>query len=78
MIAGVTIPGVGLGLLAIAQTPDKNRQRPKVASSRFRSSPLSDVWAVLVSTARFRGPGFNFVFQEQRVFFGCRNKEPCT
>jgi hypothetical protein len=65
MVAGVTIPGVGLGLLAIAPYIDKNpSQLPKdrkFAISLFTMFIM--MWAVLVTIGSFfRGPGFNFVF----------------
>jgi menaquinol-cytochrome c reductase cytochrome b/c subunit len=65
MVAGVTIPGVGLGLLAVAPYIDKNpSQKPsdrKFAISIFTLFMM--FWAVLVIIGSFfRGEGFNFVF----------------
>ena len=65
MVAGVTIPGVGLGLLAIAPYIDKNPSHlpkdRKFAISIFTMFIM--MWAALVIIGSFfRGPGFNFVF----------------
>jgi hypothetical protein len=65
MVAGVTIPGVALGLLAVAPYIDKNpSQKPsdrKFAISIFTLFMM--FWAVLVIIGSFfRGQGFNFVF----------------
>ena len=65
MVAGVTIPGMGLFLLMVAPFVDKNpshhpRDR-KFAISMFTLFVM--LWAVLVIIGSFfRGPGFNFVF----------------
>jgi menaquinol-cytochrome c reductase cytochrome b/c subunit len=65
MIAGVTIPGIGLALLAFAPFIDKNPSHApsdrKFAISIFTLFVM--LWAVLVIIGSFfRGPGFNFVF----------------
>ena len=65
MVAGVTIPGIGLGLLALAPYIDKNASiKPtdrKFAIAIFTIFIM--MWAVLVMIGSFfRGPGFNFVF----------------
>ncbi len=65
MVAGVTIPGVGLLLLAVAPFVDKNpSHRPtdrKFAIAIFTIFIM--LWAVLVIIGSFfRGEGFNFVF----------------
>jgi menaquinol-cytochrome c reductase cytochrome b/c subunit len=65
MVAGVTIPGIGLALLAFAPFIDKNPSHApsdrKFAISIFTLFVM--LWAVLVIIGSFfRGPGFNFVF----------------
>jgi quinol-cytochrome oxidoreductase complex cytochrome b subunit len=65
MVAGVTIPGIGLFLLIMAPYIDKNpSKRPE--DRKFAISLMSIhlmFWAVLVMIGSFfRGPGFNFVF----------------
>lgn len=65
MVAGVTIPGIGLIILTMAPYIDKNPiNRPedrKFAVSMFTFFMM--FWAVLVIIGSFfRGPGFNFVF----------------
>jgi multisubunit Na+/H+ antiporter MnhB subunit len=73
MVAGVTIPGVGLALLAFAPYIDKNPSHDpkdrKFAISIFTMFVM--MWAVLVIIGSFfRGPGFNFVFPwNDGVFF---------
>ena len=73
MVAGVTIPGVGLGLLAFAPYIDKNpSHKPndrKFAIAIFTIFIM--IWAVLVIIGSFfRGPGFNFVFPwNDGIFF---------
>jgi hypothetical protein len=65
MVAGVTVPGVALGVLAIAPYVDKNPSN-KPNDRRFAIALftiLIMMWAVLVIIGSFfRGPGFNFVF----------------
>jgi menaquinol-cytochrome c reductase cytochrome b/c subunit len=65
MVAGVTIPGIGLGLLAVAPYVDKNPSHfpkdRKFAIAVFTIFVM--LWAVLVIIGSFfRGEGFNFVF----------------
>jgi menaquinol-cytochrome c reductase cytochrome b/c subunit len=73
MVAGVTIPGVALGLLAVAPYVDKNpSQKPndrKFAIAIFTMFIM--LWAVLVIIGSFfRGPGFNFIFPwKDGIFF---------
>jgi menaquinol-cytochrome c reductase cytochrome b/c subunit len=73
MIAGVTIPGIGLALLAFAPFIDKNPSHAptdrKFAISIFTLFVM--LWAVLVIIGSFfRGPGFNFVFPwNNGIFF---------
>jgi menaquinol-cytochrome c reductase cytochrome b/c subunit len=73
MVAGVTIPGVALALLALAPFIDKNPSHDpkdrKFAVSLFTIFVM--LWAVLVIIGSFfRGPGFNFVFPwNDGVFF---------
>ena len=73
MVAGVTIPGVALGLLGITPYIDKNPStRP---SDRKLAITLMTMflmlWAVLVIIGSFfRGPGFNFTFPwNDGIFF---------
>ncbi len=73
MVAGVTIPGMGIFLLIVAPYIDKNpSNKPsdrKVAISLFTIFLM--FWAVLVIIGSFfRGPGFNFVFPwNDGIFF---------
>jgi len=73
MIAGVTIPGMGLFLLMVAPFVDKNpSHKPKdrkFAISIFTLFMM--LWAVLVIIGSFfRGPGFNFTFPwNDGIFF---------
>ena len=64
MIAGVTIPGVGLIALIFAPYIDKNPSN-KPEDRKFATSLMTlflMFWAVLVIIGSFfRGPGFNFV-----------------
>jgi menaquinol-cytochrome c reductase cytochrome b/c subunit len=64
MIAGVTIPGVGLIMLIFAPFIDKNPSN-KPEDRKFATSIMTVhlmFWAVLVIIGSFfRGPGFNFV-----------------
>ncbi|MBI4884854.1 MAG: menaquinol-cytochrome c reductase cytochrome b subunit [Actinobacteria bacterium] len=63
MIAGVTIPGVGLIMLILAPYIDKNPSN-KPEDRKFATSLMTVhlmFWAVLVIIGSFfRGPGFNF------------------
>jgi menaquinol-cytochrome c reductase cytochrome b/c subunit len=65
MVAGVTIPGVGLIVLIFAPYIDKNPSN-KPEDRKFAISLMTVhlmFWAVLVIIGSFfRGPGFNFVF----------------
>jgi hypothetical protein len=73
MVAGVTIPGMGLFLLMVAPFIDKNPSHHpkdrKFAISLFTLFVM--LWAVLVIIGSFfRGPGFNFVFPwNDGIFF---------
>ena len=65
MVAGVTIPGIGLFALILAPYTDRNpSQKPedrKFAIGLFTLFLM--FWAVLVLIGSFfRGPGFNFIF----------------
>jgi quinol---cytochrome c reductase cytochrome c subunit, bacillus type len=64
MIAGVTIPGVGLIVLIFAPYIDKNPSN-KPEDRKFATSLMTIhlmFWAVLVIIGSFfRGPGFNFI-----------------
>jgi hypothetical protein len=73
-VAGVLIPGVALGLLAITPYFDKNPSH-KPTDRKFALTMMTMflmMWAVLVIIGCFfRGPGFNFVFpwDKQGIFF---------
>ncbi len=73
MIAGVTIPGMGLIILMFAPYLDRNESnRPedrKIMTSLMTVHLM--FWAVLVIIGSFfRGPGFNFVFPwREGIFF---------
>jgi menaquinol-cytochrome c reductase cytochrome b/c subunit len=73
MVAGVTIPGMGLFLLMVAPYVDKNpSQKPN--DRKFMISLFTIFlmfWAVLVIIGSFfRGTGFNFVFPwKDGIFF---------
>lgn len=64
MVAGVTIPGVGLIFLILAPYIDRNPSN-KPEDRKFATSLMTVhlmFWAVLVLIGSFfRGPGFNFV-----------------
>ena len=73
MVAGVTIPGIGLFILMFAPYIDRNPS-PKPEDRKFAISLMTVhlmFWAVLVMIGSFfRGPGFNFVFPwEAGLFF---------
>jgi len=73
MVAGVTIPGVGLGLVALSPYVDRNPSN-KPNDRRFAIALFTlfiMLWAVLVIIGSFfRGPGFNFVFPwKDGIFF---------
>ena len=65
MVAGVTIPGMGIFILILAPYMDKNPSN-KPEDRKFAISLMTVhlmFWAVLVMIGSFfRGPGFNFVF----------------
>jgi menaquinol-cytochrome c reductase cytochrome b/c subunit len=65
MVAGVTIPGMGIFLLMLAPYIDRNPSN-KPEDRKFAISLFTVFlmfWAVLVIIGSFfRGPGFNFVF----------------
>jgi len=73
MVAGVTIPGIGLFLLFVAPYVDNNPStKPedrKFAIAMFTLFLM--MWAVLVIIGSFfRGPGFNFTFPwNDGIFF---------
>ncbi len=72
MVAGVTIPGMGIFLLILAPYVDKNpSNKPedrKFAISLFTVFMM--FWAVLVVIGSFfRGPGFNFIMPWQKGIF---------
>jgi menaquinol-cytochrome c reductase cytochrome b/c subunit len=73
MVAGVTIPGMGIFLLIVAPYIDKNPSN-KPSDRKFAISLFTIFlmfWAVLVIIGSFfRGPGFNFVFPwNDGIFF---------
>lgn len=73
MIAGVTIPGVGLIVLILAPYIDKNPSN-KPEDRKFATSLMTIhimFWAVLVIIGSFfRGPGFNFILPwRDGIFF---------
>ncbi len=72
MVAGVTIPGVALGLLAITPYVDKNPSN-KPTDRKFAIIMLTFfmmMWATLVILGSFfRGEGFNFVFPWNKGIF---------
>jgi len=73
MVAGVTIPGIGLFVLILAPYIDRNPSA-KPEDRKFAISLMTIhlmFWAILVMIGSFfRGPGFNFVFPwEAGLFF---------
>ena len=73
MVAGVTIPGMGIFILILAPYIDRNPSN-KPEDRKFAISLMTIhimFWAVLVIIGSFfRGPGFNFVFPwREGVFF---------
>ncbi|MGI8776103.1 MAG: menaquinol-cytochrome c reductase cytochrome b subunit [Acidimicrobiales bacterium] len=73
MIAGVTIPGIGIFALMLAPFSDKNPSN-KPEDRKFAVALMTMFlmfWAVLVIIGCFfRGPGFNFTFPwKDGVFF---------
>jgi quinol-cytochrome oxidoreductase complex cytochrome b subunit len=72
MVAGVTIPGIGLFGLILAPYTDRNPSN-KPEDRKFAISLMTIFlmfWAVLVIIGVFfRGPGFNFVFPWREGLF---------
>ncbi len=72
MVAGVTIPGVALGVLAITPYIDRNPSN-KPVDRKFAIIMMTMflmMWAVLVIIGSFfRGEGFNFVFPWNKGIF---------
>ena len=73
MVAGVTIPGIGIFGLILAPFIDRNPSN-KPEDRKFAISLMTIFimfWAVLVIIGSFfRGPGFNFVFPwREGIFF---------
>ena len=73
MVAGVTIPGVGLIVLVLTPFIDKNPSN-KPEDRKFATSLMTVfimVWSVLVIIGSFfRGPGFNFTLPwRDGIFF---------
>jgi menaquinol-cytochrome c reductase cytochrome b/c subunit len=72
MVAGVTIPGIGLFALILAPYTDRNPSN-KPEDRKFAISLMTIhlmFWAVLVIIGTFfRGPGFNFVFPWREGLF---------
>ena len=72
MVAGVTIPGIALGLLAITPYIDRNPSN-KPDDRKFAIIMMTMflmMWAVLVIIGWFfRGDGFNFVFPWNKGIF---------
>jgi hypothetical protein len=72
MVAGVTIPGIALGLLAITPYIDRNPST-KPNDRKFAIIMMTMflmMWAVLVIIGSFfRGEGFNFVFPWNKGIF---------
>jgi hypothetical protein len=73
MVAGVTIPGIALVLLALTPYYDKNPSQ-KPSDRKFAIAMLTIfmmLWAILVIIGSFfRGEGFNFVFPwNEHIFF---------
>ena len=72
MVAGVTIPGMGLFVLGAAPFIDRNPSN-KPEDRKFAIAIMTVhlmFWAVLVMIGSFfRGPGFNFVFPWNKGLF---------
>jgi quinol-cytochrome oxidoreductase complex cytochrome b subunit len=73
MIAGVTLPGIGLVALILAPYLDRNPSN-KPEDRKFMTSMMTMFlvfWAVLtIIGSFFRGPGFNFIFPwRDGIFF---------
>jgi quinol-cytochrome oxidoreductase complex cytochrome b subunit len=73
MIAGVTLPGIGILALILAPYVDRNASN-KPEDRKWMTSMMTlflMFWAVLVIIGSFfRGPGFNFTFPwRDGIFF---------
>jgi quinol-cytochrome oxidoreductase complex cytochrome b subunit len=73
MVAGVTVPGMGIIILILAPYTDRNPSN-KPEDRKFATSIMTVhlmFWAVLVIIGSFfRGPGFNFTFPwRDGIFF---------
>jgi menaquinol-cytochrome c reductase cytochrome b/c subunit len=72
MIAGVLIPGIGLGILMAFPYIDKNpSMRPQNRKFAIMLFTFFMMFSAILSTigSLFRGPGFNFVFPWQKGMF---------
>jgi hypothetical protein len=72
MIAGVLIPGIGLGILMAFPYIDKNpSMRPQNRKFAIMLFTFFMMFAAILSTigSLFRGPGYNFVFPWQKGLF---------
>jgi menaquinol-cytochrome c reductase cytochrome b/c subunit len=72
MIAGVLIPGIGLGILMAFPYIDKNpSMRPQNRKFAIMLFTWFMMFAAILSTigSLFRGPGYNFVFPWQKGLF---------
>jgi hypothetical protein len=72
MIAGVLIPGIGLGILMAFPYIDKNpSMRPQNRKFAIMLFTFFIMFSAILSTigSLFRGPGFNFVFPWQKGMF---------
>jgi quinol-cytochrome oxidoreductase complex cytochrome b subunit len=72
MIAGVLIPGIGLGILMAFPYIDKNPSlRPQNRKFAIMLFTFFIMFSAILSTigSLFRGPGFNFVFPWQKGMF---------
>jgi menaquinol-cytochrome c reductase cytochrome b/c subunit len=72
MIAGVLIPGIGLGILMAFPYIDKN---PSMRPANRKFAIMLFTWFMMFSAilstigSLFRGPGYNFVFPWQKGMF---------
>jgi menaquinol-cytochrome c reductase cytochrome b/c subunit len=72
MIAGVLIPGIGLGILMAFPYIDKNpSMRPQNRRFAIMLFTFFMMFSAILSTigSLFRGPGYNFVFPWQKGMF---------
>ncbi|HEU0130537.1 MAG TPA: hypothetical protein VFQ85_06055, partial [Mycobacteriales bacterium] len=72
MIAGVLIPGIGLGILMAFPYIDKNpSMRPQNRKFAIMLFTFFMMFSAILSTigSLFRGPGYNFVFPWQKGMF---------